>query len=197
MIDQPVHDAATIILLRNTPEGSHVLMGRRGLSAAFMPNKFVFPGGRVDPGDWCDVSTVPQVEITRLEAKASSGIANRLIAAGIRELAEETGLNLNAPEHMRFIFRAITPPGRPRRFDARFFLASVSAIADDPEDFSKASGELSDLTWVGLSRAREFEIPFITEVVLAEVAAIATAPDEPRPVPFFRHINGSSEVIAL
>ena len=44
-------DAATLILLRHGPEGPAVLMGQRGAAAAFMPSKFVFPGGRLDPAD--------------------------------------------------------------------------------------------------------------------------------------------------
>lgn len=46
-----LRDAATIILSREGREGPEVLMGQRGAAAAFMPNKFVFPGGAVDHGD--------------------------------------------------------------------------------------------------------------------------------------------------
>ncbi len=44
-------DAATLIIVRRDGRHPRVLMGRRASSHAFMPNKFVFPGGRVDPGD--------------------------------------------------------------------------------------------------------------------------------------------------
>ena len=76
------------------------------------------------------------------------------------------------------------PPGRSRRFDARFFLIDADAIAGDPDDFSAASGELSHLHWIGTGEARALDLPFITEVVLAELAAIVagTAGDG---VPFF------------
>ena len=67
------------------------------------------------------------------------------------------------------VFRAITPPGRPRRFDARFFMIDANAIASDLDDFSAACDELSHLSWIPLDEVRKFDLPFITEVVLAEV----------------------------
>ena len=42
-----IRNAATVILLRDRLENPRVLMGQRGAKAAFMPNKFVFPGGAV------------------------------------------------------------------------------------------------------------------------------------------------------
>ncbi|HRK43803.1 MAG TPA: DNA mismatch repair protein MutT, partial [Gemmobacter sp.] len=50
-IDPPIRDAATLILSRQGPDGPEVLMGQRGAGAAFMPSKYVFPGGAVDAGD--------------------------------------------------------------------------------------------------------------------------------------------------
>ena len=86
---------------------------------------------------------------------------------------------------LQFVFRAITPPGRPRRFDARFFLADAAALASDPDDFSAACDELSHLQWIPLEKVRHFDMPFITEVVLAEVAARARDASPPASVPFF------------
>jgi 8-oxo-dGTP pyrophosphatase MutT (NUDIX family) len=51
MTDTPIRSAATIITLRNMNASPQVLMGQRGSKAAFMPNKFVFPGGAVDADD--------------------------------------------------------------------------------------------------------------------------------------------------
>jgi len=44
-------DAAALVITRASPQGISVLLGQRHGGHAFMPNKFVFPGGRVDPGD--------------------------------------------------------------------------------------------------------------------------------------------------
>ncbi len=46
-----IRDAATVIVLRDRMTAPKVLMGQRGARAAFMPNKFVFPGGAVDRAD--------------------------------------------------------------------------------------------------------------------------------------------------
>lgn len=199
----PIRPAATVILLRQGRAGPEVLMGQRGAAAAFMPSKFVFPGGAVDAGD----AAVPLARpLPAACAKRLGGDAPALAAAAIRELWEETGLALgrpgpwNAPEGwhgfaarglqpdaaaLRFVFRAITPPGRTRRFDARFFLADAAAVAGDTDDFSAASDELSHLHWIGLPEARALDLPFITEVVLSEITALLRDGPSAAGVPFF------------
>jgi 8-oxo-dGTP pyrophosphatase MutT (NUDIX family) len=200
----PVRDAATVVVLRDRATRPRVLMGQRGATAAFMPSKFVFPGGAVDAADAAVPLAEPLAPLchTRLGPQGPT-----LAAAAIRELWEETGLALGQPgvwpcavpedwagyaarglvpsaAGLSFIFRAITPPGRPRRFDARFFLVDADRLAGDPDDFSAASDELAHLQWVPLAEARGHDLPFITEVVLAEVAALAAG--EPLDsVPFF------------
>ena len=98
---------------------------------------------------------------------------------------------------LQFVFRALTPPGRPRRFDARFFLVDAEDIASDPDNFDAACDELSHLQWVPLSRARSFDMPFITEVVLAEVAARARDTNPPASVPFFKNNDEESPFLRL
>lgn len=207
-----IRDAATIVLLREGADGPSVLMGQRGATAAFMPDKFVFPGGALDATDVLVPVTMPDP----CRGRMSQGHANpdALAAAAIREMWEETGLMMGLPGQwdnppadwagfaghglrphaggLRFIFRAITPPGRPRRFDARFFLADAGAIAGDLDDFSAACEELSHLHWVPLAKARRLNLPFITEVVLAEVQAIASGKDRPDTVPFYDNSTGVS-----
>ena len=194
---QPIRAAATVILTRAVPGGGHqVLMGQRGAGAAFMPSKYVFPGGGVDPGDDLPLPLPLSPDCTRRLALAAA--PGPLAAAAIRELSEETGLTLRADRPtMRFVFRAITPPGRSRRFDARFFLADAADVSGDAEGFSDASAELSHLHWIGLAEARALDLPFITEVVLAEVTNLLTGGTQPGvpffdnsgPVPTFRRID--------
>jgi 8-oxo-dGTP pyrophosphatase MutT (NUDIX family) len=217
-----VRDAATVIVLRDRLHAPRILMGQRGAKAAFMPNKFVFPGGAVDPDDAHVPLRRPLSEgcASRLAEDCDETLAHALSVAAIRELWEETGLILGAragwdgvvpcdwqdfaetghlPDAaaLQFVFRALTPPGRPRRFDARFFLLDADALANDPDDFSAASDELSHLQWVPLREARRFDMPFITEVVLAEVEARVAETAPPESVPFFRNDDEESLFLRL
>lgn len=184
-----IRPAATIVLWREGPAGPEVLMGQRGAGAAFMPSKYVFPGGGVDPADALSPMTgalAPRCA-ARLEQAVPPGAPTpgALAAAALRELVEETGLTLSdVDQALRFIFRAITPPGRSRRFDARFFLVPAARLGCDPDDFATASGELSHLHWIGTGAARALDLPFVTEVVLAEVGALLAGADDGG-VPFF------------
>ncbi len=210
-----IRDAATVILVRDPATEPKVLMGQRGEGAAFMPGKFVFPGGAVDSQDrsipfTCDL---PEPCTARLEEGCAPGLGAQLFAAAIRELWEETGLMIGAdgewpgkapqawsefagtglvpdPRALSFMFRAITPPGRPRRFDARFFLGNADVVRGDPDDFSGASDELLHLQWIALGDLGRFEMPVITEVVLAEVIASLPGLGPPDSVPFLQ--NGSA-----
>ncbi len=184
---EAIRAAATVILWRDGAEGPRILMGQRGASAVFMPSKFVFPGGGVDAADLAvpeAADLLPAACGHRLTLASDGPAPSALAAAARRELSEETGLSLVAPGSLRFIFRAVTPPGRTRRFDARFFLTPATALAGDPDDLSRASGELSALTWVPLAATRDLDLPFVTEVALAEVRALLDGHPEAG-VPFF------------
>lgn len=220
-----IRNAATIILVRRAPDGdpgkARVLMGQRGAKAAFMPNKFVFPGGAVDAED-ASVALAAEISEpcrTRLSEDSDPALVSALQVAAVRELWEETGLVLGLPgqienplddwasyaetgfvpsgDALKFVFRAITPPGRPRRFDARFFMADASALHGDPDDFSRASDELSSLQWIALNDARGFDLPFITEVVLAELHIRLSGQKREPGVPFFRNDDEESLFLRL
>jgi 8-oxo-dGTP pyrophosphatase MutT (NUDIX family) len=189
-------DAATLIIVRQDGNEPSVLLGKRAASHKFMPNKFVFPGGKVDPGD----SRIrpphdlhPEV-LRRLSKGCSEARARALALAAIRETYEETGLILGEPDTptlksrsrhwanflqhdinprldiLHFIARAITPPYRSRRFDARFFMVDAQHIQSDLHERPEGSGELLDLHWVAISRAQEMDqLPHITRAVLQEL----------------------------
>ena len=216
-----IRNAATVIVLRDRETDPQILMGQRGAKAAFMPNKFVFPGGAVDAEDF-DVPLALGIEAPCDERLAEDlrddtpeTISHALAVAAVRELWEETGQILGTPGNwdgeppadwkgfaetghlpvahgLQFVFRAITPPGRPRRFDARFFLIDATALQSDLDDFSQACEELSHLQWVSLRKAREYDLPFITEVVLAEVEARLHDTSPPDAVPFFKNDDEAS-----
>lgn len=217
-----IRNAATIIVLRDRAENPKILMGQRGSSAAFMPNKFVFPGGAVDQAD-AHVSLGSPVSEpcrTRLGDATEENLHDALAVAAIRELWEETGQILGVPGQWRgpvppdwvgfaatghlphasplqFVFRALTPPGRTRRFDARFFLLDADELASDPDDFSASSDELSHLQWIPLDQARSFDLPFITEVVLAEIKSRTMDTAPPASVPYFRNDDEESLFLRL
>ncbi|MGL5009128.1 MAG: NUDIX hydrolase [Paracoccaceae bacterium] len=177
-----IRPAATLVLLRRGPAPA-VLMGQRGAGAAFMPAKFVFPGGAVDATDQANANLSAQCT-RRLTAWTDGPAPTAIAGAALRELTEETGLTLRPAAPLRFIFRAITPPGRTRRFDARFLLADAADVQGDAQDFTASDRELTHLHWVALTDATRLDLPFITEVVLAEISAIAAGQDQPG-IPFF------------
>lgn len=206
-INVPIRDAATMIILRDRHTSPSVLMGQRGKTAAFMPGKFVFPGGAVDPND-ADVPSSPLPALCADRLADRSNVSPATIAnAAVRELWEETGQVLGlrqvwdippqgwrgfaATGHiphasaLQFFFRAVTPKGSARRFDARFLLADAADLITDPDDFSGAEDELSHLQWVPLKDARAFDLPFITQVVLAELIGHIQQGGPPKTVPFF------------
>jgi 8-oxo-dGTP pyrophosphatase MutT (NUDIX family) len=71
-------------------------------------------------------------------------------------------------EALRFVARAITPPGRVRRFDTRFLACWRDAAALElPE--GGPTDELEEIVWLPLAEAREADIPSITRTILEEV----------------------------
>ena len=116
--------------------------------------------------------------------------ARALALAAVRETFEEAGLLIGKPAptavpprakawqaffahgfrpaltRLTFFARAITPPGRPRRFDTRFFCVPAEAVV---HKIAIADGELSDLEWHSIAQARSLELPNITRVVLEDL----------------------------
>lgn len=204
-------DAATLLIIRG---GEEVLMGVRSAKHAFMPNKYVFPGGRVDRGDGLvprPIDLQPGVA-AKLERASSPARARALAMAAVRETFEEAGMLLAAEHETRirtgsphwkpfyasglvpaldkleYIARAITPPGRPRRFDTRFLMVD----ADHLRGSVYGNGELLDLKWVKLKDAQNLDLPNITRLVI-EIARRRLEDGEHRSedgmIPFVRTVN--------
>ena len=188
-------DAATLIIVRRDQKQPRVLMGKRAAGHKFMPNKFVFPGGKVDAGDGRlrPPHDLHPAVLKRLSQSCSEHRARALAMAAIRETYEETGLILGEPhtatlktrsphwrdflqydinprlDTLHLIARAITPPYRSRRFDARFFMVEADLIQGDVHEAPQGSGELLELHWVTLKDTQALELPNITRMVLGEV----------------------------
>ena len=186
-------DAATLILVRGRRE---VMMGQRAKGHVFMPDKWVFPGGRVDPGDARLKAAVELNEETEALLK-SGGLIRRppraFALAAVRETREEAGLVLGDDQgpdlsKLQFVARAITPPYRPRRFDARFFLADAEAVLahDEPQ---AGDEELLHTRWFSLDEAEALDLPSITRFVLKEVRTRLDG--QPVDPPFLKWSRGS------
>jgi 8-oxo-dGTP pyrophosphatase MutT (NUDIX family) len=199
-----LRDAACLLVADMTGPEPKLLMGKRHSDQVFLPNKWVFPGGRVEDDD-------------RHFADGFAGqfspadLAHEIkpfALAGIRELFEETGLLIGsgsalsdanptwqtfaatgqtpAPAHLFPLARAITPPGRVRRYDTWFFLASADALS---ADVAPTDGELLDLGWFTLPEANDLDLPSITRLVLDDLASALHAErafhDTVEPLPFY------------
>ncbi len=214
-------DAATLILVRPGAAGPEVLMGERSDKHVFIPNNYVFPGGRVDRGDGYVAPLAPLRESVagRLAASCTPRRAQAIALAAVRETFEETGLILGrqlngaapprvpdawrhfyasgygpALDRLTYVARAITPPGRPRRFNARFFVADADAVTGEHKD----SNELLQVRWLTIEDAKALKnIRPITRLVLDEIASRAASGnlhDEARPVPAWRVVHGKRQV---
>ncbi len=217
-------DAATLILVDRSGPIPKVLVGRRHDKVVFMPGKFVFPGGRVDKTDnrvpvAAPISKELETNLLKGSPKISASRAKSLAIAAIREACEETGLCLGRKTHgappkfegawqpfaeagllpdpsgLFLIARAITPPGRVRRFDTRFFTADASAITHRVEGVVHADAELVELVWVELGSQPLADLHPMTKNVLGELdRRLATGPlRHDAPVPFFHFYSGKMQ----
>ena len=198
-------DAATLILLRANGSTTEVLAGRRSERHKFMPGVYVFPGGRRDPGDSRQAVTGslnPQTErklCYRAGTKMSPARMRALAVTAIRETYEEVGLMIGQPvansplpfipdlSALKLVARAITPPGRIRRFDTRFFAAFTHELNVDLNHL-KAGDELEALEWVDLKDLGKLKMPDITLSVLTDInnmLAISPQLSLEIPVPFY------------
>jgi 8-oxo-dGTP pyrophosphatase MutT (NUDIX family) len=246
-----VRDAATMLVIDRAGPTPNVLLGRRHHGHKFMPGKYVFPGGSVEPADRGAAAATSldsrvearlMQEVRRPSAQKSRGFA----LAAVREVFEETGLVIgtkadgprpaqpavsggvpppsahNAGPRSRqgdakggegaagnewarfagtgvipdlaavhFIARAITPPGRSRRFDTRFFAVDADAVAARIDGVVGPDTELVELVWLPIDESLKLDMAGITLAVLEELK-IRTAGGfgHDLPVPFYRVKRG-------
>src|ERR1700710_300651 len=214
-------DAATLMLVDRSGPIPKVLVGKRHDKVVFMPGKFVFPGGRVDKSDnrvpvAAPISNELEANLMKGSPKTPLSRARALAVAAIREACEETGLSLGRksdsaapalkgewkpfsdagllpdPSSLFLIARAITPPGRVRRFDTRFFTADASAITHHVQGVIAAEAELVEWVWVELGSKPLADLHPMTKNVLNELEKrLATGPlSHDAAVPFFHFYGG-------
>ena len=217
-------DAASLIPYRRSNAGKiEILMGRRHVKHSFVPEYYVFPGGRVDPDDRRALAaTEARDDVTTRVARScrnDRAKARAFAMAAIRETYEETGLMLgkpgghiaeNQPETWRhvadsgfapdllcldYVARARTPTQSPIRFDARFFVADASQA----EGELAGSGELEDLKWRNLEQGMKLQLIDVTEFLLGEFLPdyFENPPvqSSDRSVPFFCFVGMKSRVL--
>lgn len=221
---QPILDAASILLVDISGAAPRLLMGQRQPGNVFLPDKWVFPGGRLETSDAHATPAAPldpgdaHALLAGLPGRPPASFAVALAVAAVRELFEETGHALGLPlaplgasvaagmpggaqdpwqawhalglapslASLRFLARAITPPGRTRRYDTRFFIA---ARTDAIEDAAAADGEFTRTGWFTFEEARALDLPIITRRILSDVEIVLQAPEIRGPVPFYYQLG--------
>jgi 8-oxo-dGTP pyrophosphatase MutT (NUDIX family) len=168
-------EAATVMLLRDGPDGLQTWLLRRVPKMAFAPGMSVFPGGGVDPAD--SDGPVPATAAAVAEQFGTTAEhAAVLLRTAAREVSEETGVALPL-EALRPWARWITPEVEPRRYDTYFFVAAVPAGATA----AAVTGEASHADWISAAQAlaeyERDERPMLppTVVNLTELAAMPSA----------------------
>ena len=156
--------------------------------------------------------------VSNLRGKPTRRRARALALAGVRETYEEAGLFLGIEDRERLlgsphpdwqafdahgvvpdlsqlalVARAITPPGRNRRFDAWFFAARMEDVAARLPGGIGPTDELEDVHWMDMTAARKLELPVITVAVLDELEARLTDDPDLSPhtqIPFYHMKSG-------
>lgn len=194
-----IRDAGTLLIVDDSDGAARVLMGRRSTKHVFMPGRYVFPGGRVDPSDLALARdfALSEPALDRLcagpPARYDRRRATATALAAIRETFEEAGAMIGAPgsfagkgEHWSVfgargirpapemlvpIARAITPPGPPRRYDTRFFCVAADAIGHQLALDELPTDELEELAWVDLNALQELSLAPITLRIVGDLKA--------------------------
>ncbi len=204
-------NAATVMIIRRDGPKPRVLMGKRHGGHSFMPDRWVFPGGRIDRADYrapFATDLRPDVSAT-FDAYLKPGKGRALALAAVRETWEEAGLLLAKPGASRpgagpwrsfveqgaladldaldVVARAITPPMVGKRFDTWFLVADAERLVSLERQGD--CGELEEIAWVDFDEALALPLPSVTRTMIKE--SVARMDDPERPKPFFRFSNGA------
>ena len=121
---EPLHPAATIVLVRDSHRGLEVLLVQRSKAVKHMGGMWVFPGGRVEDSD------------------PGADPDERAVSAAIRETREEAGLDISA-DQLLYISHWTAPEGARKRFATWFFLA----VLEDDQEVTVDGGEIAHHRW--------------------------------------------------
>ncbi|MET0271951.1 MAG: NUDIX hydrolase [Phenylobacterium sp.] len=201
-------NAATVMIIRRDGPKPAVLMGKRHGRHSFMPDRWVFPGGRIDRADYrAPFATDLKPEVAALfDTHLSPRKGRALALAAVRETWEETGLLLAkaVPERpgagpwreflaqgaspdleaLDILGRAITPPVVGKRFDTWFLMADaerLTSLERQPD-----CGELEEIAWVEFGEAAALPLPSITRIMMREAAERMKDPHRGKPFVRFR-----------
>lgn len=209
----PLEDACTVVLLRDGGAGLETLMLERPHSSRSFAGAWVFPGGKVDAADRLDPDGTPLDDFAAAQA------------AGLRELAEETGQLLSEGE-LAWLSQWTPMQDIPRRFRTWFMLARAGseAVVRNPEEHVRHAwltparalemhglGEmlLVPPTWVTLHNLAEMEStahalaasraaePFTYQTHLLDGSGVIWAGDEAYPDPAQAGVNGARHRLTM
>lgn len=153
--------AATVAVLRDGPGGLETLMVRRNSKLSFVGGMWVFPGGRVDDGDYPPARPDDVFAASR--------------AAAVRETAEEAGLTIPADDLVPYS-HWVPPTTLDKRFATWFFLAPAPGGSVTVD-----GGEIQEHAWwqpahtLARHAAGEIEMVPPTYITLMELAEHPTA----------------------
>ena len=201
----PTRAAATVLLLRDTPQGPEILMTRRSATASFAPGAYVFPGGGIDAAD-------AQSHAIAARRTGQSDLHLTQAIAAIRESFEElgvllarhadgrpathddvVGLDRHAPfaaqcrerglqlaaDQVYVLAHWITDRDLPRRFDVPFLVARMpegqQPVADEAEQFEPVWVRPADA--LARHEAGSFFMIFPTIRTLQRLQAFASVQD--------------------
>lgn len=214
-------NAATVMIIRRDARKPRVLMGKRHGGHSFMPDRWVFPGGRIDRADYrAPFATDLRADVGGLfDRYLPAGRGRALALAAVRETWEEAGLLLAVPgeaprsrkgangpwkdfvaqgvlpdlDAMDVIARAITPPAVGKRFDTWFLMADAERLTSLERQAD--CGELEEIAWVDFDEAMGLPLPAVTRMMIKE--AVERMKDPSRPKPFLRYKDKGMRPVSL